>query len=137
MHIETLHKSNNDKSVLYITAVLLPLNLLKVQFYKEKCDRLEEKVENVCRHTDVADVKQADGYVRERQLAVVQFAQNFIEKYLPESIHPFLIAGNFSFANRKNSSYSSLISPKSISSSHGMNPWHLYSPNKFPAIRNG
>lgn len=70
------------------------LNLLKVQFYKEKCDRLEEKVEYVCRHTDVADVKQAEGYVRERQLAVVQFAQNFIEKYLPESIHPFLIAGN-------------------------------------------
>ena len=33
------------------------LNLLKVQFYKEKCDRLEEKVEYVCRHTDVADVK--------------------------------------------------------------------------------
>lgn len=70
------------------------LNLLKVQFYKEKCDRLEEKVEYVCRHTDVADVKQAEGYVRERQLAVVQFAQNFIEKYMPESIHPFLIAGN-------------------------------------------
>ena len=76
------------------------LNLLKVQFYKEKCDRLEEKVEYVCRHTDVADVKQAEGYVRERQLAVVQFAQNFIEKYLPESIHPFLIAGNLSVQNQ-------------------------------------
>lgn len=70
------------------------LNLLKIQYYKEKCDCLEEKVEYVCRHTDVANIKRAEGYIRKRQLEVVQFAQDFMEKYMPKSIHPFLIAGN-------------------------------------------
>lgn len=63
-------------------------------FYKQKSEILEKKLEYLIKHINVSDLKPAVGYLRKRQLDLINFAHDFFNIISYLDIKPFLIAGN-------------------------------------------
>ncbi|MBZ0312899.1 LicD family protein [Clostridium butyricum] len=68
--------------------------IMQRDFYKEKMKILQEKLDYLIKHTDISKLKPATGYLRKRQIDIVNFAHYFINKISVLKVNPFLIAGN-------------------------------------------
>lgn len=67
---------------------------LQRDVYKEKVKELEKKIDYLISHTNVSSLKPATGLLRQRQIDIVNFADDFLKQINHLEIKPFLIAGN-------------------------------------------
>ncbi len=76
-----------------------PIENIKMQrdFYRSK-----SQLDYLIQHTDITTLKPATGYLRKKQLDLVEFALDFFEYIEEIDIKPFLICGNLIGAVRHN-----------------------------------
>lgn len=67
---------------------------------EHRIEDLEERLQWFVEHTDIRTLKPATGYLRNKQLNLVKFANDFFETISELDIHPFLIGGNLIGAYR-------------------------------------
>lgn len=64
------------------------------RFYINEYSKVQKQLEYMKTYCDIKHMKPAKGKLRERQLALVNFAQNFFEEIKELNIKPFLVCGN-------------------------------------------
>lgn len=66
----------------------------EISALNNQIDNLNQQIEWLKKHSDIRRLKPATGYLREKQLKLIDFAEEFFEDTKELNIQPFLIGGN-------------------------------------------
>lgn len=64
------------------------------KYAEQKIGELEAKLRYLMEHSDISKLKPEEGYIRKKQLDLVDFSLDFFEKIAELNLKPFMIAGN-------------------------------------------
>ena len=67
---------------------------LQKNYYRKKAEQAQAQLNYLKKHVDIRTLKPAAGYLRKKQLELMEFTRDFFEETEELSIEPFLVAGS-------------------------------------------